>query len=118
MISCCLSRAMARTADMTAEAREAEINRLPEQCPQPGTCTTGMGCRAYVASVIGNEAVRRREVCEARSYIRRGIATPSKVNQLIDDITKRRGAVAAERLRADMRAEWKTRSEWWHGRRA
>ena len=75
-----------------------------------------MGCRAYVASVIGNEAVRRRVVCEARGYLRRGITTPAKVNQLIDDMTKRRGVVAAERLRADMREEWLKRGKWIVGR--
>jgi len=110
-VSRCLSAALARLAKMPAEDRDAALDRLPEVCPA-GDCTTGTGCRAYVASVAGTDVELRRRECEARYHLRRGYTTDSKVNQLIETVASHRGQQAADQLRADMRAQWRNRGAW------
>lgn len=110
-ISRCLGTALMRLSKLPAEDRDAVIERLPEQCPG-SDCTTGTGCRAYVASVAGSAVERRRRECEARHYLRCGYTTDSKVNQLTETVALRRGRQAADQLRADMRAQWRTRATW------
>jgi len=109
MISHCLGDAMRRFSTMSSEQRAAEITQIPETCGH-ADCTTGMGCRAYIASMLDAEQWRR--VCEARGWLRRGYTRRPKVDALISQIGARRGTAAAERLREDMRVEWRRRNEW------
>lgn len=53
-----------------------------------------------------------RRVCEARFWIRQGNTDAAAVDALIERIAKRRGAEAAEALRAEMRAQWRDRAAW------
>ena len=110
-ISRCRGAALARLSKLALEDRDAEIQQLPERCPATD-CTTGTGCRAYVASVAGSAVEQRRRECEARHYLRQGYTTDSKVNQLTEIVAARRGRHAADQLRADMRAQWRTRATW------
>nr|WP_308007328.1 hypothetical protein [Xanthomonas albilineans] len=110
-ISCCLGNALAKLPRLPESERDAFIATLPACCMGNG-CTTGMGCRDYVASVLGSAADQRRRMCEARHYLRRGYTTGIKVKRLIDAIALRRGQAAAEQLRAEMRAQWARRREW------
>lgn len=113
-VSHCLLFAMRRLAAVPADKRDDVIATLPEACPH-SNCTTGMGCRAYVDSVAGSAVEQRRRICEARHHIRQGCNIPEKVNQLMKTVAGLRGQAAAELLRDDMRAEWKTRSTWLRG---
>lgn len=109
--SWCLSNALTQLGKLPESERDAYIATLPEACPHTG-CTTGMGCRVYVASVAGVAVERHRRMCEARHYLRLGYTTGPKVHQLIEAISARRGPVAADQLRDDMRTEWARRREW------
>lgn len=53
----------------------------------------------------------RRE-CEARSWIKQGYFTASRVEELMQRIAKHRGAQAAAVLREEMRRQWSRRGEW------
>lgn len=53
-----------------------------------------------------------RRVCEARFWIRQGHTDAAAVDALMERIAKRRGAGAADALRAEMRAQWRDRSTW------
>lgn len=55
---------------------------------------------------------QQRRVMEARARLREGYTTRAKVDELMLTVAKRRGQAAADRLREDMREQWKTRSEW------
>lgn len=50
--------------------------------------------------------------CEARHWLKQGYTTETKVAELREKITAKRGAVAAERLIEEMRRQWKRRREW------
>ncbi|MGE4408333.1 DUF7696 family protein [Pseudomonas sp.] len=115
-VSNCLLFAMRRLAAVPADKRDDVIATLPETCPH-SNCTTGMGCRAYVDSVAGSAVEQKRRICEARHHIRRGCNTPEKVTQLMKTVAGLRGQAAAELLRDEMRAQWKTRSAWLRGGR-
>lgn len=58
-----------------------------------------------------NDEDYRRE-CEARSWIKQGYYTQSRVDDLIKRIAQHRGQEAAAALRAEMRTQWKQRSNW------
>ncbi|TAA45663.1 DUF7696 family protein [Pseudoxanthomonas winnipegensis] len=109
--SWCLSNALTLMSKLPESEREAFIAALPEACPRAG-CTTGLGCRAYVASVAGSAVELRRRMCEARHYLRQGCTSGPRVQQLVETITARRGQAAAEQLRDDMRVQWARRREW------
>lgn len=53
----------------------------------------------------------RRE-CEARSWIKQGYFTASRVEELMQRIAQHRGAQAAAVLREEMRRQWSRRGEW------
>lgn len=55
---------------------------------------------------------RHRLECEARSWIRQGYFTLDRVCALMARIEQARGKEAAEQLRAEMRRQWRRRSEW------
>ncbi|WP_337054071.1 hypothetical protein [Pseudoxanthomonas sp. USHLN014] len=109
--SWCLSNALTQLAKLPEAERDAYIATLPEACSRP-SCTSGQGCRAYVASVAGSTAQLHRRMCEARHWLRLGYTTAPKVHQLIESIASKRGHEAADLLRQDMRAEWARRSQW------
>jgi hypothetical protein len=109
--SWCLSNALTLMSKLPESERDALIAALPEDCPRAG-CTTGLGCRGYVASVAGSAVQLHRRMCEARHYLRQGYTSGPKVHQLVESITVRRGQAAAEQLRDDMRIEWARRREW------
>jgi sarcosine oxidase delta subunit len=46
-----------------------------------------------------------RHLCECRDWLDRGIKTRAQMDYLVAQITKKRGAAAAERLRQGMIAE-------------
>jgi sarcosine oxidase delta subunit len=46
-----------------------------------------------------------RHLCECRDWLDRGIKTRKQMDYLVAQITKKRGAAAAERLRQGMIAE-------------
>ncbi|WP_312382187.1 DUF7696 family protein [Stutzerimonas balearica] len=50
--------------------------------------------------------------CEARTWLRKGYDTPERIQALTELIAKRRGAVSAERLVAEMRRQWRCRADW------
>lgn len=50
--------------------------------------------------------------CEARTWIKQGYYTSDRVAALILRIKEKRGQDAAERLREEMRRQWKNRKEW------
>jgi hypothetical protein len=56
----------------------------------------------------------QRRVSEARARIREGYTTPEKVDELMHRVAAKRGQHAAEQLRDDMRAQWRSRGEWLH----
>lgn len=114
MISYCLGGVLRRLSKLPASERDKEINALPEACPR-ADCTTGMGCRAYVASLFGSEAERRQLVSEARYWIEQGYTTARKVDELIERIAARRGRDAAEQLRTVMREQYARRRDWLAG---
>lgn len=53
-----------------------------------------------------------RRVTEARAWLRDGYTSAGKVDDLIRRIALKRGQVAADRLRQDMREQWRTRRDW------
>ena len=53
-----------------------------------------------------------RAVCEARSWLKQGYTTPRMVQELHDRIRGKRGIAAADQLVADMRDQWRMRSDW------
>ena len=55
---------------------------------------------------------RQLQECEARDWLRRGYSTPTKVAELEQLITSKRGAAAAARLVEEMRRQWQRRAEW------
>lgn len=110
-ISHCLGAALRRLSKMPRAEHDAEIAKLPDTCSH-NDCTTGMGCRAYVASMAGSEFEKKRRECEARDWLRRGYTSNAKVNDLMERIASKRGRAAADELRQDMREQWKRRSEW------
>lgn len=57
-----------------------------------------------------DEAYRRQ--CEARSWIKQGYFTASRVEDLMQRIERHRGPEAAAALREEMRLQWKRREEW------
>jgi hypothetical protein len=56
-----------------------------------------------------------RRACEARRWLRDGYITEPKVDELMERISKHRGAAAARALREEMRTQWKIRTTWWEG---
>lgn len=60
---------------------------------------------------VRTDEVYRRE-CEARSWIKQGYFTASRVEELMQRIERHRGAQAAAVLREEMRQQWKRREEW------
>ncbi len=108
-VSYCLGAALQRLSRIPCTQHDAEIAQLPETCSH-ADCTTGMGCRAYIASMLAQE-LRRRE-CEARGWLRRGYTRKVKVEALMEKIAAQRGQAAAEALRQDMREQWARRVEW------
>jgi hypothetical protein len=59
-----------------------------------------------------NETEQQRRVMEARARLREGYTTRAKVDELCRRVAAKRGQAAADQLREDMRAQWKTRAEW------
>jgi hypothetical protein len=59
-----------------------------------------------------DEQELQRRVMEARARLREGYTTREKVDELMRRVASKRGQAAADQLREDMRAQWKTRSEW------
>lgn len=57
----------------------------------------------------------KRLVCEARYWLRAGYANVGKVDELMPRIVAKRGAEAANKLREEMRMQWKRRHVWWEG---
>jgi hypothetical protein len=55
--------------------------------------------------MITNENYRRE--CEAREWIRRGFRTKDKVYELMIKIKAKRGELAANELKAEMRKQWR-----------
>jgi len=49
----------------------------------------------------------RRE-CEAREWLKRTRRDPARIKDVLKRIEQRRGKAAAEQLRLDMRAAWKS----------
>lgn len=45
--------------------------------------------------------------CEARDWLRKGYTTPARVDELLGRIARKRGAAAADRLREEMRRQWR-----------
>lgn len=56
-----------------------------------------------------------RRVAEARSWLRQGYTTRAQVDALMADVAKHRGQAAANRLREDMREQWRMRKAWMPG---
>lgn len=61
---------------------------------------------------IDTASERWRAICEARYWLRQGFNTPEKVKALTQTISQKRGPQAAAELIDEMRAQWRTRSEW------
>lgn len=57
------------------------------------------------------DAAHRLE-CEARHWLREGNTSAESVDALMERIRARRGAAAAEALRAEMRRQWARRADW------
>jgi len=55
---------------------------------------------------------QQRRVFEARARIREGYTTRAKVDELCKLVAGKRGQVAADQLREDMRQQWKVRGTW------
>lgn len=109
MISHCLGDAMRRLVKIPAELRATEVEQLPATCSH-ADCTTGMGCRAYIATMLAQET--HRHECEARGWLRRGYTTRPKVAELVRVIAEKRSQEAADALRDEMRRQWHRRGEW------
>ena len=54
-----------------------------------------------------DETEQHRHECEARHWLRAGYTTAGRVAELVDRIAAKRGRAAAERLRDEMRKQWK-----------
>lgn len=111
MISHCAARTLDRLSRIPPDRHDAEIAQLPEICGHDD-CTTGMGCRAYIATLAGSAFEKRRRECEARDWLRRGYTNQARVNELVALIESKRGREAATVLVDDMREQWKRRAEW------
>lgn len=61
------------------------------------------------------EQEEQRRVMEARARLREGYTTRAKVDELCRRVAAKRGQAAADQLREDMRAQWRTRAEWMSG---
>lgn len=61
---------------------------------------------------IGRTDEQFRRECEARHWIREGYFSAARVDELMERISKRRGAEAASALREEMRRQWQRRTEW------
>lgn len=59
-----------------------------------------------------DETELQRRVMEARARLREDYTTRAKVDELCRRVAVRRGQAAADQLREDMRAQWRTRNEW------
>lgn len=59
-----------------------------------------------------DEIEQQRRVLEARARLRDGYTTRAKVDELCHLVAAKRGQAAADKLREDMRAQWRTRSQW------
>jgi hypothetical protein len=59
-----------------------------------------------------SEQELQRRVLEARARIREGFDSKAKVDELCARVAKKRGQLAADRLRDDMRQQWKIRGTW------
>lgn len=53
------------------------------------------------------ETEQFRLECEARDWLRRGYTTPQRVDELMERVSAKRGGAAAERLREEMRRQWR-----------
>jgi hypothetical protein len=53
-----------------------------------------------------------RAICEARDWLRKGYTTAARVDELMGRIAAERGTEAAEKLREEMRRQWKCRRDW------
>lgn len=62
-----------------------------------------------------DEQEQQRRVMEARARLREGYTTRAKVDELCRQVAAKRGQAAADQLREDMRAQWRTRGEWMKG---
>lgn len=109
MISHCLGDAWRRLAQIPREQHAEELALIPATCTH-ADCTTGMGCRAYIETMLAQEVFRR--ACEARGWLRRSYTTRPKVAGLIKTIAAKRGEAAAEELRLEMRTQWQRRADW------
>lgn len=54
-----------------------------------------------------DETEQHRNECEARHWLRAGYTSAARVEELMSRIATKRGRVAAERLRDEMRKQWK-----------
>lgn len=50
---------------------------------------------------------QHRLECEARDWLRRGYVSAAAVDELMERIAKVRGQAAADRLRVEMRRQWR-----------
>lgn len=96
---------MRRLSRLPAHERDAQIARLPAACPH-ADCTTGAGCRDYVAALLGSAVEQRRREGEARQCLRVTGGSLAEVDELIKRVTSMRGEAAANQLRAEMRTQW------------
>lgn len=53
-----------------------------------------------------------RRATEARAWLLDGYSTKAKVDELMLRIADKRGQLAADQLREDMRVQWSQRSTW------
>ena len=106
----CLLPAARRFLRLTPTQRAADVAALPTVCPM--TECIGTGCREAVAEMQRRNGEDHRRVCEARAWLRAGYTRKPKVDELISRIAARRGAAAADVLRAEMRAQWNDRAAW------
>lgn len=72
-----------------------------------------MAEHAQSAGDFSGGAYRLQE--EARELLRMGFTTAEAVDPLIERAKVERGERGAERLRAAMREQWRTRRAWWPG---
>lgn len=92
------------SADYIAAAREVQEWIAGQQ---PATHQVELRPRQ-----VGRTDEARRQECEARHWLREGHTTSEAVDALMERIRARRGAAAADALRAEMRRQWARRSEW------
>ena len=56
--------------------------------------------------------VTTTDAVEARDWLRRGYTSAKQVDDLMGRIAKHRGQAAADKLREEMRRQWRYRAEW------